>query len=76
MKIGVLSDTHDHLPGILKAHDIFVKHGVEMICHLGDWNAPYTIQFFDQILSDFKVPVYTVPGNNEGEWRGIVTIAN
>lgn len=71
MKIGVLSDTHDYLPGIMKAHDVFVKQEVEMICHLGDWNAPYTIQFFDQIFADFRVPVYAVPGNNEGEWRGI-----
>lgn len=71
MKIGVLSDTHDFLPGIVKAHDVFVKAKVEMICHLGDWNAPYTLDFFDQTFADMQVPVISIFGNNEGDYRGI-----
>jgi len=71
MKIGVLSDTHDHLPGIVKAHEVFVKEKVEMICHCGDWVAPFTMEFFDQTFADMHVPVISIFGNNEGDYRGI-----
>lgn len=72
MKIGVISDTHDHFPGIDWAHQVLVKASVDAICHCGDWVAPFTMEYFVSAFSDFKVPVYSVFGNNEGDLKRIL----
>ncbi|MBP9781571.1 metallophosphoesterase [Candidatus Woesebacteria bacterium] len=72
MKIGVISDTHDHFPGIDWAHQLLVKEGVDAICHCGDWVSPFTMEYFTSVFSDFQVPVYSVFGNNEGDLKRIL----
>jgi len=35
MKIGIISDTHDNLPQIKKAVEIFNREKVELVLHAG-----------------------------------------
>ncbi len=72
MKIGVISDTHDRLESIKKAIDIFKKERVGLIIHCGDWVSPYTLEYFDFVLKDYKIPVKSVFGNNEGDIKRLL----
>jgi len=36
MKIGLLSDTHNHLPETRRALDLLLQHGAEHLVHCGD----------------------------------------
>jgi uncharacterized protein len=67
MLIGIISDTHDHLVGLRKAIQIFKKYKAEMIIHCGDWVSPFTLEFFDEEMKDFPVPIKSVVGNNPGD---------
>lgn len=71
MKLGIISDTHDHLRAITKAVSIFKEHKVERIIHCGDWVSPYSLAHFGQLISDWNIPVCSVLGNNEGDYRKI-----
>ena len=44
MKIGVFSDSHDHMENIRKAVDIFLEQKVEKIVHCGDIIAPFMVR--------------------------------
>ena len=39
MKLGIISDTHDNLPAIAAAVEIFKKARVQAILHAGDYVA-------------------------------------
>lgn len=71
MKVGVISDTHDHLTAIEKAVAIFKEHKVEQIVHCGDWVSPYSLALFGKLMEDWNIPVFSVLGNNEGDYRMI-----
>ncbi len=73
MLIGVISDTHDNLVGLKKAIDIFKDKKVEMIVHCGDWVSPFTLEFFDDEIKDFNIPVKSVVGNNHGDIKRIIS---
>jgi putative phosphoesterase len=69
MKIGVLSDTHNHLENTVRALGIFRQYGVERLIHCGDITTPAVIETFagwqvdfvlgnmDRNLSDLKLAV-------------------
>jgi putative phosphoesterase len=57
MKIGLISDTHGHLPG--KVHDAFKT--VDLILHAGDIGSQDIINELETIA-----PVYAVHGNIDG----------
>ena len=44
--IGIISDTHDNVPNVLKAIKIFENADVDFIVHCGDVVAPATLKFF------------------------------
>ncbi|NIM45819.1 MAG: YfcE family phosphodiesterase [Nitrososphaeria archaeon] len=46
MKIGLISDTHDRLPSIRRAVEIFNDEDVEIILHGGDHIAPFSLESF------------------------------
>ena len=50
MKIGVLSDSHDNLPNIRKAVEVFSKNGVEALIHGGDFCSPFTLAEFKPLV--------------------------
>jgi len=66
MKIGILSDTHDHLPNIAKAVDVFSRDGVEALIHAGDFCSPFTLPAF-RPLAEKGLKMYAVFGNNDGD---------
>lgn len=66
MKIGILSDTHDHMPNIEKAVELFSKIGVEAVIHAGDFCSPFTLAQFKP-LADKGLKMYAVFGNNDGD---------
>jgi putative phosphoesterase len=63
MIIGLLSDTHDHLPLIDKAVKRLNEMNVELVLHAGDYIAPFVTQNFKQL----NAPVIGVFGNNDGD---------
>ncbi len=71
MKVGILSDTHDNLPQIEKAIELFNRERVDFVLHAGDFVAPFTIAKF-QALS---CPWAGVFGNNDGEKKGLAAVS-
>jgi len=63
MKIGIISDTHDHMDNIRKALAVFKKHNVKKIIHAGDFVSPFTWRVFKEFDGEF----YGVFGNNDGD---------
>ncbi len=73
MLVGVISDTHDVLPGIDRAVEVFRREGVEHVIHLGDYVAPFSLlRLLDQLDG---VRFNGVFGNNDGEKPGLLRIA-
>ncbi len=66
MKIGVISDSHDNLPNIRKAVQVFSRNGVEALIHGGDFCSPFTLAEFKP-LADKGVKMNAVFGNNDGD---------
>lgn len=67
MKIGILSDSHDHLTYLERAVEGAKNAGVELLLHAGDFIAPFTVP----LLAKAGCPVQAVFGNNDGERVGL-----
>ncbi|MCG3137726.1 MAG: hypothetical protein HJJLKODD_01576 [Phycisphaerae bacterium] len=67
MLIGVLADTHDHLPMLDRAMEIFIRRDVRAVLHAGDIVAPFAARR----LLRYRGPIYPVYGNNDGERAGL-----
>ena len=63
MKIGIISDTHDHMGNCRKACEAFAAEGVKTVLHAGDINAPFAVVPFH----DARIKLIAVFGNNDGE---------
>lgn len=61
MTIGVISDSHDHVPHIKRSVEIFRRREVELVLHAGDYCSPFTIPHFEGL------PLKGVFGNNDGD---------
>lgn len=72
MLVGIISDTHDNLPSLRKAIEIFKEKKVKMLIHCGDWVSPFTFEFFDREIKGLNIPVKTVVGNNPGDFKRIM----
>jgi putative phosphoesterase len=70
MRIGVLSDTHDHLAYLDAAVGEFRRRQVEMLLHPGDVVAPFAAKR----LLGWSGPLKIVYGNNDGERKGLKVI--
>ncbi len=68
-KIGLISDTHDNVPNVMKAVEVFKKKRVDFVIHSGDIIAPVTINFFKGIKAKF------IKGNCDGDIENIKKIA-
>jgi putative phosphoesterase len=64
MKIGIISDSHDHHANVLKAVEIFKNENVEYILHAGDIVSPFTAKAFGEVKNAKFIAVF---GNNDGE---------
>ena len=63
MIIGIISDTHDHMPVIRKAVDLCNARQVKHVIHGGDFTSPFTFRALKHLASDFT----GIYGNNDGE---------
>ena len=63
MILGIMSDTHDNIEAVSKALEIFRKHNVEAIIHLGDIVSPFTLMK----IVEFPARIVAVLGNNDGD---------
>lgn len=67
MKIGVIADTHDNVPMIAKAVDVFNAEGCSLVIHAGDYCAPFALMSFSKL----KCKWIGVFGNNDGDRKAL-----
>lgn len=67
MKIGVMADSHDNVPKIRQAVELFNAEQVGLVLHAGDFVSPFAIK----PLGDLTCRVLAVFGNNDGERIGV-----
>jgi len=67
MLIGVFSDSHDRLPAIDQAIDLFRERNVQAVLHPGDIIAPFAAK---RILR-WAGPLHVTYGKNDGERAGL-----
>ena len=58
MKIGILSDTHDHHENVRKAIEVFRGHGVQAVLHAGDMTSACTAQLFSELAGVRFIAVF------------------
>ena len=63
MRIGVVSDTHNHLGNVGRIVDLFNAAGVARVVHTGDITQPKTLEAFARL----EAPLFGVYGNNDLE---------
>lgn len=61
MLIGIISDTHDHMPHIQLAVSLFREQEADLVLHAGDYCSPFTIPPFEGL------PLVGIYGNNDGD---------
>jgi len=66
--IGIISDTHDNLPLISKAVDLFNERKVQLVLHAGDLVSPFTVRAFKSL----DAPMIGVFGNNDGDRETLI----
>lgn len=67
MKVGILSDTHDHRGAAEGALLLFRAEGVGMVFHLGDVCSPAVLAGY----GDPAIPLHGVFGNNDSDRDGL-----
>lgn len=67
MKIGVIADTHDNVPMVRKAIEVFNNEGCRMVFHAGDYCSPFSLNPF----SDLRCKWLGVFGNNDGDKKSL-----
>ncbi len=63
MRIGVVSDTHNHLPNVRRIVEILNAAAVECVVHTGDITQAKTLD----VLAGLSAPLHGVFGNNDLE---------
>jgi putative phosphoesterase len=63
MLIGIMSDTHDNVPLVKKAIEIFNEKRVGYVIHAGDYTSPFTLKLFKGLQCEY-VGIF---GNNDGD---------
>ncbi|MGH0036706.1 MAG: YfcE family phosphodiesterase [Myxococcota bacterium] len=63
MRIGVVSDTHNHLRNVGRIVELFDAAGVERVVHTGDITQARTLE----VLARLDAPLFGVYGNNDLE---------
>lgn len=71
MRIGVVSDTHNHLPNVARIVALLNAAGVERVIHTGDITQAATLE----VLSRLDAPLLGVYGNNDAGERPALSAA-
>jgi putative phosphoesterase len=69
MRIGVVSDTHNHLPNTRRIVELLNGASVERVVHTGDITQAKTLH----VLAELDAPLYGVYGNNDLERLALET---
>ncbi len=64
MKIGIISDTHDHRDNVTRAISVFKENNVKYVFHAGDFVSPFTARAFRGLNGIKLIAVF---GNCDGE---------
>lgn len=70
MKLGIISDSHDHMGNIAKGIGIFKERAVSYVLHLGDYVNPNSVRAFQGIK------LVGIFGNNDGDKFRLMTAFN
>lgn len=63
MRVGLISDTHDHVVRIRQAVGILNQSGVDAVLHAGDYCSPFAVRELEGI----QAPIHGITGNNDGD---------
>lgn len=63
MKLGIIADSHENMPLIAKAVELFNREEVGLVLHAGDFISPITAKEFKNL----KAKLIGVFGNNDGD---------
>jgi len=72
VRIGVVSDTHNHLPNVARIVALLHEARVTRVVHTGDITQPKTLDAF----SALDVPLVAVYGNNDRERPALAAAAS
>jgi putative phosphoesterase len=72
MRIGVLSDIHDHLDNLRRALDVFARRELSTLIFCGDFCSPIPAR----ALAAFEGTVHCVFGNGDGDRFAIASFAH
>lgn len=61
MKIGIMSDSHDHIEHIIRSIEVFKSRNADYVVHLGDFVNPNSVRACGGI------PLKGIFGNNDGD---------
>ncbi len=70
MKIGIISDSHDHIENIRGSIQIFRDRKVDFVIHLGDYVNPASVKAFQ------GVKLIGIFGNNDGDKFRLINAFN
>ncbi len=71
MKLGIIADSHDRLPPLRRAVEMFKQMNVDAILHAGDFVAPFAAKLIAPPAVGEPIPVHCCYGNNDGERAGL-----
>lgn len=71
MKLGLIADTHDNVPAVVKAVDVFNREAVDRVLHAGDYVSPFSLKPFTSLKCNFS----GVWGNNDGDRLAVQNMA-
>ena len=71
MKIGVIADSHDHLPPLRRAVAMLKRMKVDAVLHAGDYVAPFAAKELVGPNLPASIPLHCIYGNNDGERAGL-----
>lgn len=63
MRIGLISDTHDHVIRIRESISILNRAAVNLVIHAGDYCSPFAVRELERL----EAPVHGITGNNDGD---------
>lgn len=63
MKVGLISDTHDHVIRIREAAAVLNRSRVDVVLHAGDYCSPFAVRE----LAALDAPLHGITGNNDGD---------
>jgi putative phosphoesterase len=72
MRLGILSDTHDHLDKVRQAVALFNRLEVDQVVHCGEIIARFVLKEFSRV----RVPLWLVYGNCDGDREALAEQAN